>query len=258
MTSAYILTDALKYARRGWPVFPVEPGGKRPMTRRGLHDATTDMPVIVNWWNTSPTANVGVRTGAESELVVLDIDGEVGAESLHDLERENGPLPRTASVCTPRGGQHYYFRWPGIEVRNSAGTLAPGIDVRGDGGYVLAPSSVGPNGRLYEPDERVPIAPMPPWLRVRLCEPDGEPKAATPTGEWLRIVRGVSQGERNDAIARIAGHLLRRYIDVDLAAELLHLVNSRFRPPLDSSEVDRALESICVRELRRRQQRQGA
>lgn len=247
------LSAALRYAERGWAVFPCELRGKRPITRRGLHDASTDRDEIERMWRAGGHANVAVRTGRESGIVVLDVDGDDGIESLRALEREHTPLPRTASVVTPRGGAHFYFRHPANgEIRNSAGALGPGLDVRGTGGYVLMPPSVGANGRHYEPDERAPLAELPAWLLERLTVPQGMSQR-TPTSEWVAIVRnGVPQGQRNHGLARLTGHLLAKDVDARLVLELALLVNRRCKPPLDDGEVERIVESIAGRELRKR------
>lgn len=241
---------AARYAARGVAVFPVEPRGKRPRTRRGFLDASIDPRQVERWWRADGNANVGIATGRRSGLVVLDVDGDPGAESLADLERQHGALPRTASVVTPRGGQHYWFKHPGAEVPCSAGRLGPGLDVRGDGGYVLAPPSVGVNGRRYEPDERSPLAEMPKWLLDLTAEP--KVSKPTPAEEWLKIVAGLGAGERNHGLARLTGHLLHKDVDARLVASLVHLVNRRCQPPLPDEEVDRILESIAGRELRKR------
>lgn len=241
------------YARRGWPVFPVQPGGKAPLVARGLHDATRDPAQITALWSRCPDAGVAIRTGAASGLVVLDVDGDDGHDKLHDLEREHGELPITASVHTPRGGTHLYFQHPGRDVRNSAGRLGPALDVRADGGYVVAPPSRGPNGRRYEPDEQAPVAPLPGWLSALLAPQQSPPRRSRePVGTWLRIVAGVARGERNASLTRLVGHLLARDVDVRLVAELARLVDSRNTPPLGGTEVDRIVESIAARELRRR------
>ena len=243
---------ALKYAAHGWLVFPCQSHGKAPRTRNGLHDATRDRELIERWWRADCNANVAVRTGAASRLVVLDVDGDDGTEALRALERAHEPLPRTASVITPRGGSHFYFGHPGVEVRNSASQLGPGLDVRADGGYVLAPPSIGPNERRYEVDERAALADMPRWLLERLSarRVTSQP---TPTSEWLAIVRdGLAQGERNHGLARLTGHLLAKDVDARLVHELVLLVNRRCKPPLPNGEVERIVQSIAGRELRRR------
>ena len=246
------LEAALRYAARGLLVFPCESHGKRPTTKHGLLDATTDTVQIQHWWGANGNANVAIRTGLESRLIVLDVDGDEGAESLRRLEHECQPLPVTASVVTPSGGSHYYFRRPRLEIRNSAGQLGPGLDVRGDGGYVIAPPSTGSNGRRYEPDERAPMAEMPTWLLERLKAVHATPQRA-PASEWVAIVRdGLPEGERNHGLTRITGHLLSRDVDARLVHELVLLVNRQCRPPLGETEVSRIVESIAGRELRKR------
>ncbi len=247
-----VVETALRCAERGWYVFPCRVGSKQPATARGLLDATRDPRQIERWWTGTPGTNLAVRTGEPSSLVVLDVDGEEGADSLHELEQKHGRLPMTASVVTPRGGQHFYFQHPGVEVRNTAGTVGDGLDVRGDGGYVLVPPSIV-NGRCYEVDEQSALAPMPVWLT-----PDStSSEHAQPSDVWTSMVRdGAGEGSRNVSMARLVGHLLRRYVDVDLVAEVAHLVNGqRWRPPLEPAEVDRIIDSLARVELRRRQSR---
>jgi len=250
------LEAALRCAEHGWPVLPCEPEGKRPATRHGLCDATTDQTRIASWWRSQPNANLAVTTGRPSGIVVLDVDGEEGWDSLHALEDEYGELPETTSVTTPRGGQHFYFGWPGALVKTSAGDVAPGLDIRGDGGYVLVPpSSVDRRG--YEVDERCGIAGMPGWLLERTGRTGAQDGTAQPAETWVRMVsEGVAEGSRNQSMARLVGHLLRKYVDVDLVAMLAHLTNeTRWRPPLPSGEVDQIIDSIARTELRRRQGR---
>jgi len=137
-----MLRAALSYAARGVPVFPCEPSGKRPLTANGFWDATTDRALIRGWWGRWPEANVGVPTGRASGLLVLDVDAAEGLESIAELELLLGQAPPTARAITGRGGEHLYFRAPSdVEVRNSAGFLGAGLDVRGEGGYVIVPPS---------------------------------------------------------------------------------------------------------------------
>ncbi len=128
-----LLKAALSYAKRGVPVFLCEPGGKRPLTYNGLWEATTDVRRIKTWWGRWPVAIVGVPTGQRSGLLVVDVDSRGGGlKSPITLERENGPLPRTARAHPGGGGVHDFFRYPAEkEVCNSAGWLGPGLDVRG-------------------------------------------------------------------------------------------------------------------------------
>jgi hypothetical protein len=162
---------ALAYARRGVPVFPCERGAKRPLTRKGHWDATTDPRIIERWWQRWPSANVGVPTGEKSGVVVLDVDvDDGGLESLAKLERAGAPAPKTARARTGGGGIHVFFRYPrGTEIRNSAGLLGPGLDVRGEGGYVIVPPSRTQSS--YQWVDRSPLAEAS-WLIEHLTESD--------------------------------------------------------------------------------------
>ena len=173
---ADLLKAALAYARRGVPVFPCEEGGKRPLTQNGFLDATRDPHWVEGWWRRWPGANVGVPTGIRSNLLVLDVDTRDGGyESLRTLEIRNGEAPPTARAQTGGGGLHLYFRYPSPKahgraaVKNSAGLLGPGLDVRGEGGYVVVPPS-----RTLEAYAWVDRAPPadPGWLLALLEQAD--------------------------------------------------------------------------------------
>ena len=167
-----LLRAALAYAGRGVPVLPSEPGAKRPLTRNGHWDATMDRRAIEQWWRRQPSANVGLPTGKGSGIVVLDVDADDGGlGSLAKLERAGAPVPKTARTRTGGGGIHLFFRYPrGTEIRNSAGLLGPGLDVRGEGGYVVVPPSRTQGS--YEWVDRSPLAEAS-WLIDRLSERGG-------------------------------------------------------------------------------------
>ncbi len=247
-----MIAYAHAYAQGGWHVFALEVRGKRPHGRlapRGLHSATKDLSAVTELWRSEPSANIGVRTG--SGFMVLDVDDDVGADALAILEREHGELPDTVRAVTGGGGAHYYFAAK-HRVPCSAGQLAPGLDVRGDGGYVVAPPSIHHSGRTYEWDVAPgegSIAPLPDWLG-RLLMPPG-PRQAKPVAYWRQLVQGVKEGGRNDATARLFGYLLsRRAMDPHVALELVVAWDSqRNRPPLGRTEVTRTCESIARREL---------
>jgi hypothetical protein len=268
---------ALAYAHRGLAVIPLHSitsaagkcscgklkcssPGKHPLTEHGLRDASKDEKQITEWWTRWPAANIGIATGAVSGIVVLDIDPRHGGnESLGDLQLANGPLPKTPIVITGSGGKHLYFRHPGGHVPNSSGAIGPGIDVRGDGGYVVAPPSnhVSGNSYAWQPAHRIdesPIWSAPDWLLTLIQRSFSEEKSARPSSQWVELIRGqIPVGMRNDALARIAGHLLRIHIlDPDVAGELVHAVNeARCRPPLTFDEVECIVDSIASREARR-------
>jgi hypothetical protein len=241
---------ALAYLARGWAVIPVEPGGKRPLIAWEEFQHRFPEPVKVeSWFNRWPKANLGIVTGKTSGLVVLDIDPRHdGDESLLLLEREHGPLPHSIEALTGGGGRHVYFRHPGKEMRNRVG-LAPGIDLRGDGGMIVVPPSLHPSGKHYfwevshHPDE-TSLAPMPQWLESLIRGVEGSP--GHPFTFWRQLVRaGVPEGERNSSIASLTGHMLWHGIDPEVTLELLLCWNRvRCHPPLSDEEVARTVESI--------------
>lgn len=250
------VTAAYKFAKRGIPIFPVAVD-KRPLTRRGFHEATTDTAVLARWFSRWPEANIAIPTGKPSGIVVLDLDvapdgHPAGAESLRVLEgTQSQQVPETLTVKTPRGGEHLYLKHPGGTVPCSAGKLGPGLDVRGDGGYVVVPPSVGEVGR-YEYDNETRPAPMPEWLALLASGiAPGMRRFPTDPSMWVSILRdGFPEGERDHGIARLAG----RYLALGLSAGEVRLlalwVNERSRPPLPAGDVERIVRSIAQRHLR--------
>jgi archaellum biogenesis ATPase FlaH len=167
-------SNARAYAQAGFRIFPVyEPRdgncacgnancsspAKHPRTRNGYKDATTDLAQIERWWRTWPDANIGIATG--QGLVVIDSDGPKGEMGLQALQAEHASLPETAAAKTSRG-LHLYFRFPKDEhVPCSA---RDGLDVRGDGGFVVAPFSRHISGHVYEWVGGTTPAAAPVWL----------------------------------------------------------------------------------------------
>lgn len=144
-----LLENALGYAARKWPVFPCDVN-KRPLVKNGFKVATRDEQQIHAWWTQWPTASIGMPTGAASGCWVLDVDMPDGPGSLERLLEVHGELPATLEQHTGGGGRQLFFKWdPARPIRNSAGQIGPGIDVRGEGGYVILPPSGHPSGGRY-------------------------------------------------------------------------------------------------------------
>ena len=167
---------ALDYLKRGWSVIPVRPREKRPAIRwLEYQSRLASEDEIKTWYQHRQDANVAIVTGAVSGLVVVDIDPRHGGEeSLAELVRQHGPLPDTIEVLTGGGGRHVYFRHPGGTLRNRVG-FVPGIDLRGDGGCVVAPPSVHPSGKRYtwvkgHDPRHAKLAPMPEWLLAKASD----------------------------------------------------------------------------------------
>jgi hypothetical protein len=251
------LGEAATNIARALAVFPCQEGAKKPNTTHGVDDATRDIARIRRWWEAHPADNVGIRTGIESGIVVLDVDVDDGVEEdgwwhLHRLEDVHGALPDTKSVRTPRGGVHFYWQHPGPEIKNTAGFPAPGLDIRGDGGYVVAPPSIV-NGVAYEVDDDSPVAPMPAWLLTLVLDYQRKlAMALEGSRDWAAtITAGASQGERNTLMTSYVGHLVFLGMDAREVYATVRVLNSNIRPPLDHRELKTIVKSIVGRHLRR-------
>lgn len=251
MATTGIKCAAVKYRARGWSVVPVRPLDKRPLIPwREYQRRRADKAEIRGWFERCPDANIGVVTGQVSNLVVIDIDPRHGGEdSLHSLEERHGPLPRTLTVQTGGGGRHLYFAAPADPVPlRSRVALVEGVDIRAEGGLVVAPPSIHPSGCAYAwiGGAEVPQEPaaLPRWMisliRRRSEHPGHDAR------HWRHLAAaGVHEGERNSAIASFAGHLIWCGVDRDVIKELMLCWNRvRARPPLDDAEVVRTIESI--------------
>lgn len=250
-----LLDAALAYAARGWPVLPLhtptEDGcscqnpscqavGKHPRTKNGLKDASTDSSVITTWWERCPQANIGIVTGERSGLVVVDVDPRHGGDdSLAEWQQRYGPPPETVRSLTGGGGWHDLFAHPGISIKTTA-NFAPGIDIRGEGGYFVAPPSLHASGQTYEweasfhPDYLSP-APLPAWLLTlfnhpaRLSTKNPLPPAAS---------EKILEGHRNSYLTSKAGAMRRYDLSLDAIEAALRSENEkRCKPPLSDEEV---------------------
>jgi hypothetical protein len=253
--SIAMIRTALYLAERGLHVFPCKPRDKVPATAHGLKDATTPA-VIKQWWRQEPEFNLAIATGAASGVFVVDVDSIDAEAELRKLEAEHGVLPPTLEAITARG-RHAYFKMPDRPVRNSASRIAPGIDVRASGGYVVTPPSVHPSGRRYawSVDRANTLAAAPDWLLDKIADPANNTRpAALPPSAWRELVlEGLDEGTRDVSLTRLAGYFLRRRLDAILVLEVLRSLNATHcRPPLPDGDIVRIVESIATRELKRR------
>ena len=234
-----MLDAALDYVKRGLPVFPCH--GKKPLTTHGFQDASVDLTQIRDWWANWPRANIGLPTGAISHILVLDIDGCIGEESLNALEGEYGPLPKTRTVITSPGHLHYWFKAL-VPTRSTAGVLGPGLDTRGDGGYVIVPPSIHPKTeKPYLVSRNGEPQPAPDWL-IDLTRPKNANRAAPSTNE---VASTIAEGERNSALTAFAGTLRRRGLgETEIFEHLLLLNKQQCTPPLAEAELKTIAASI--------------
>jgi Bifunctional DNA primase/polymerase, N-terminal/Primase C terminal 1 (PriCT-1) len=239
-----LLEAAVAYATAGIPVLPLHSArdgvcscgnaacddvAKHPRTEHGLKDATADVQRVAAWWERWPDASIGIPTGEPSGFVVLDVDPRHGGNaSLDRLQRQHGRVS-TARVLTGSGGAHHWFRRGDTGIRNSAGQVGDGLDVRGDGGYVVAPPSIHASGNPYR------------WMRPL--------EDATDVPDWLRATERrngttaakldevIPEGKRRAAMLQVAGKLKRAGLSGDEIIPTLRKLNERCRPPLDEAEL---------------------
>lgn len=215
--------------------------GKHPLVGTGVLEATTDQAQLARWWERWRYANIGIATGARSGRWVLDVDDRHGGDdSLADLRREYGHLPDTATVNTGGGGLHLYWKMPPWLISNAVGVL-PGIDVRGDGGYVVAPPSRHRSGRLYLWDAGQPEQPAecPRWLLNVLRD-------ARRVAQSAPLPEVFVEGMRDNALTSAAGALRRRGLgEAAILGALRGINDACARPPLPDTDLARIARSVC-------------
>ena len=252
-----MLDAALSYAEMEWKLFPLhtptsqgcscnKPAcsdvGKHPRTMNGLLDATDDPRKIQEWWEMWPDANIGVATGATSGFVVLDIDPRHGGtQSITALQNQHGQFTEKVYAQTGGGGWHLLFKHPGFRVRNiqNSTRLGVGIDVRGDGGYIVVSPSLHVSGNRYQWGNEFDTLPeMPAWLVALLNEPQ---PAQTFSGEGEPIIEGA----RNNALTSLAGSMRRRGMTEEAIYAALSVENEqRCNPPLPDRDVRKIAHSV--------------
>ncbi len=280
-----MLDAALTYLARSWSVVPghtliphpqqagallcscrqedCESPGKHPRVRWSEFQQRLPTEKEVRyWWERWPDSNVIIVTGRLSGLAVVDVDPRHGGDEAWREWLGLHPLPQTPVALTGGGGQHYFFAHPGQEVRNTTNML-PGVDFRGDGGYVVAPPSKHASGREYawsnddHPDD-VPLTPMSPLLVLlvlrRLREPGAE-GLRKPSVDLEGALEGrvqFAEGERNVEMTRLAGSVASRVPDYASFAGALGFVNAAQASPLADREVEKIARSIWGRETAQR------
>jgi putative DNA primase/helicase len=231
--SATARGEAVEYRRRGWSPIPIKPRSKEPNLRELrpylTRKATQEELGAWSW------SGVGIVTGPVSGVLVLDVDGPEGEAELQKHGHPATPMARTAS-----GGLHLYFKHPEHHVRTGI-RVAPGLDVKASGGYVVAPPSIGPNGKPYEwvisPAE-AELAEPPEWL-MRLLDRERTKGRAAAVGER------IPPGQRNDALASLAGTMRRRGMgEAEILGALQVTNEQRCQPPLEAEEVEKIATSV--------------
>lgn len=224
--------EAIKYAEKGLKIFPIIPGGKRPLTAHGFLDATSDIEQIKEWWGQHPAANIGFPVPAS--LLIVDVDSD---EALYELKANDVDLPSTVTVKTPRG-HHYWYGLPkGQKVRPLVAVF-PGVDFRGEGSYVILPPSKRQDGRVYrwETEPRTEYrSEVPEWV-LEMANEKGEGVYVSDPVHAHEVLEGVGQGLRDITLFRYACQLRGRNMQKAEAEVLVLAAAEKCDPPFPRDE----------------------
>ncbi len=233
--------SALDYRKRGLSVIPLRPKSKEALHAwKAYQKKKATEAQIKSWWKESPRANVGIVTGKVSGIIVIDCDSDQASER---FEKDYPEAAKTLQSRTGKG-THFYFKWA-TGIRNNAGTvLGGGIDVRSDGGYVIAPPSIHPNGKAYRWLNQKSIKPLPRTLKeVLTISTKKQSQPQTTNSSTQKQV--IKEGERNSSLTSIAGAMQRQGVNTEtILATLLSENTLRCVPPLSETEVERIVESV--------------
>lgn len=244
-----LLDEALKYAKMGLAIIPLK-RNKAPYTPNGVKDAKTSERAIRAWWKRYPDAGIGIATGSvNGGLVVIDIDidenkGIYGDESLREWEKEHGELPESWRAVTGRGGYHLYYR-SDEKIKNATG-IYPGVDIRGEGGYVVAPPSLHKNGTYYQwelsPDDtELGFADQQVMDFIYPHKAKALNDTLEPATAHFVLPETIPEGQRNDTLMRYCCSLQALgYSDEDIISKMDE-ANYRCDVPLPDSEI----KGIC-------------
>jgi hypothetical protein len=241
----------LKLTERGWRLFPVEGNGKRksPLIADWPNLASNQEEQIRSWARRWPSCNWAVATGNGSGVFVMDFDGEDGLAVLRRWKVHHGEGWADTLTAKTSRGLHSYFHWPGSEtyIRNSAGKIAHGVDVRGDGGYAIVPPSIHESGHVYAWDDKgedVSIAEAPTWLVEFAMEASNNKFRSEPQAAYSST--NIPEGQRNATLTSLAGMLRRRGMTVEaIEAALLAENRARCHPALPEKEVRTIAASVA-------------
>ena len=232
---------ALKYASMGLAVFPIKEREKAPATPHGCKDATTDTLQIETWWSINPQYNIGIATGSRSGgLVVIDLDideekGKNGYATLKEWQKEHGDLPETWISITGSGGYHYFYRDTAANKNKVA--LYDGVDIRGEGGYIVAPPSIHPNGHTYEWEQEpgeYEIVQVNNLAAEFLLGPAPEKKQS------FHMPDTIPEGKRVSSLVSLIGSLKANGMLDESIRDAVHRENTiRCIPPLTDQELER-------------------
>lgn len=231
-------TVAEAYVNRGWSVLPVRPEEKRPFMQNWLQFTKTrpDRALVTSWFTALSGAGVGVVTGRVSNMVVLDVEHHCTVPIEEILKR----YPTDMVARTGGGGYHLFYQYPQSVSRVSNRVrIFDGADLRADGGFIVLPPTIHPNGTRYEWTREGAMGTFPMALLDLRSQP------STQNDGWItETLRGVTEGGRNDACARLAGYFLKKGVTEDIVESLLVEWNERNDPPLPLREIRTTIKSV--------------
>lgn len=246
-----MLETALQYLAQGFSVVPIKPGEKYPAIEwRQFQNRLALESEVREWWSVNPHYNIGIITGRISDITVVDFDKKNGGlDTLKTLS-----MPPTLIVQTGGGGWHYYYRY--VQGSVNRANILPGVDIRSDGGLVVAPPSIHPSGAKYEAVfefNREQISDFP--ISAIPLDTCSAPKLSA--DQWSDIfTEPVGRGRRNDTAARLAGLLLSRFERAKwrVAWQIFKLwTEHRCEPPMDQAEAKRTFLSIANLQIRKQE-----
>jgi putative DNA primase/helicase len=223
------------------PVFPCT-RDKKPRIKNGFKSATTDERQVRTWWEKWPHASIGMPTGTVSGKLVLDVDPRNGGDkSLEVLLETYGRLPETSHAITGGGGDHYFFDVHGLTI--PSGELAPGIDIKAEGGYVILPPSSHASGKRYEWTNNTNVSDMPAWLEALLKE---RHRKSAPENNDAGSKK-IKTGKRNTWLTKCAGRYRRVGDEPQVIFDKIkldYMNRCSQEPPIDDDELRTIANSV--------------
>jgi putative DNA primase/helicase len=284
VTDNELLNYALHYSKAGYPVLPLHnlvvkngitqcsckdgiectKSAKHPRTRHGSLDATREESQIFDWWQHYPNANIGLLTGKEAGIFILDVDvkdgGEFSLDELQDIYRtdikafgrEYEPLPATLTTITGSGGRHLYFKHlMDFGIKGTASKIASGLDIRGENNYIIAPPSKHISGNRYKWfGVDIPIEDAPIWLKYEIVKADERQQIVSCNfSNSTQKVKDeiIGEGQRNDYLFRQVCGLVNSFPEDEVLRRALQINEERFSEPLEVKEVERIVKAAWKR-----------
>jgi len=236
-----------------WSVFPVNPKTKTPFFKGWQQLASTDPRRVKEIFEGLPYASIGVQTGTVSNLIVIDLDERADYSGIASFKKAGFSHPDTVTARTPSRGLHFYFRADGTIVKNSVSALAKGVDVRGEGGYIICPPSQTVFGPYVWESERETVLAGPRALPQKLAEafakkPRNTSRFQNKSGVQGRLMTTIPEGTRDMELTRRCGFLLKKYSAADTLNMLLIINAKCCEPPLEERQILKIVASIRGRE----------